>query len=301
MMMGIADLPIETLKLLNIHPENKKGKSKMGSVSEDTGRTGRTTTPKPATNTQLSASSSASTLPGMQSPRTTVTEMTPDGSDRARNSSSSEMTRMTSPGTPTRRTTFMSQAMAASTQVSRSASTDQCPIGERFHHGRAKSVSATELQSEAGYTSSFSDKFHNMNADAAVSTGKGIGKIVGAGFKSPLDFSLNVSKGFHNVPKLLGGDVRQVDKVTDLQSGMKTAVKVRIHAEITLLSCLNADYAINRNLASAYMRAFQALSQTPTKEPKRKAELASSKVWVAASSVYFPVLAQAFSDSPPTL
>jgi hypothetical protein len=87
---------------------------------------------------------------------------------------------------------------------------------------------------------SFADKVHNMNSDAAVSTGKGIGRIIGAGFKSPLDFTLNVSKGFHNVPKLMGGDVRQVDKVTDLQSGMRTAAKV----------CINIDSAILRSYAN---------------------------------------------------
>jgi hypothetical protein len=69
------------------------------------------------------------------------------------------------------------------------------------------------------------DKVSSFDPDSAVSTGKGLAKIVGAGFKSPMDFSLNVAKGFHNVPKLYGDEVRQVDKVTDLQSGVKTAAK----------------------------------------------------------------------------
>jgi len=63
------------------------------------------------------------------------------------------------------------------------------------------------------------------NCESAVDTGKGLARIVGAGFKSPMDFSLNVAKGFHNVPKLYGAEVRQVDKVTDFQSGMRTAAK----------------------------------------------------------------------------
>lgn len=66
-----------------------------------------------------------------------------------------------------------------------------------------------------------------MNPESIVGTSKGIGRIIGAGFKSPMDFSLNVAKGFHNVPKLYGAETRQVDKVTDLQSGLKTAAKVR--------------------------------------------------------------------------
>jgi hypothetical protein len=65
-----------------------------------------------------------------------------------------------------------------------------------------------------------------MSAESTINTGKGLARIVGASFKSPMDFSLNVAKGFHNVPKLYGGEVRQVDKVTDFQSGMKTAAKV---------------------------------------------------------------------------
>ncbi|KAF2713522.1 glycosyltransferase family 1 protein [Pleomassaria siparia CBS 279.74] len=219
MMMGVADLPIETLKLLNIHPENKaKGKSRVGSGSEASSRTGRERRPKPATGT-LSASSSESTLPGIP-----ISNAEGPGTPDAGNSSSSEMARVAGPGTPTRRTTFMSQAMAASTQFARSPSQGSGSI-DHLRHGRVQSGSGTELRSEAGSSTSFSDRLHGMNAEAAVGTGKGIGRIVGAGFKSPLDFTMNVSKGFHNVPKLLGGDVRQVDKVTDLQSGIRTAAK----------------------------------------------------------------------------
>lgn len=65
-----------------------------------------------------------------------------------------------------------------------------------------------------------------MNKDSIVGTGKGVGRMIGAGFKSPLDFSMNVAQGFHNVPKLYGGEVRQVEKVTDFQSGLKVAAKV---------------------------------------------------------------------------
>jgi len=59
----------------------------------------------------------------------------------------------------------------------------------------------------------------------ALGTGKGIQRIVGAGLKSPLDFSMGLAKGFHNAPKLYGDEVRQVDKVTGFNSGMKTAAK----------------------------------------------------------------------------
>jgi hypothetical protein len=301
MMMGIADFPIETLKLLNIHPENKgKGKGKADSVSGESVRTGRNKTPKPATSTQLSASSSASTLPGIQ---TQISNEVAPGSpgELPRGSSSSDLARVGSPGTPTRRTTFMAQAMAASTQVSRtrSPSQDHCPT-DRFRHGRAKSVSAFELRSEAGSSMSFADKVHNMNSDAAVNTGKGIGRIIGAGFKSPLDFTLNVSKGFHNVPKLMGGDVRQVDKVTDLQSGMRTAAKVCINMDSAMI-CSNANFdVIYRSLVSAYTKVYQVSSQIRSKAPKRKAASALLKASAAASSAFSLVLEQVSSAFPPT-
>jgi UDP:flavonoid glycosyltransferase YjiC (YdhE family) len=62
--------------------------------------------------------------------------------------------------------------------------------------------------------------------DTFYGTGKGLSKIVGAGMKSPMDFTLGLAKGFHNMPKLYGEEVRQVDRVTDLKSGLRVAGKV---------------------------------------------------------------------------
>jgi hypothetical protein len=64
--------------------------------------------------------------------------------------------------------------------------------------------------------------------DTAYGTGKGLSKIVGAGIKSPMDFTLGLARGFHNLPKLYGEEVRQVDRVTDLKSGLRVAGKVII-------------------------------------------------------------------------
>ena len=66
-----------------------------------------------------------------------------------------------------------------------------------------------------------------MTFETALAGGKGVGRIVGAGLKSPLDFTLGIAKGFHNAPKLYGDQsVRQADKVTDFQSGLKAAGRV---------------------------------------------------------------------------
>lgn len=65
--------------------------------------------------------------------------------------------------------------------------------------------------------------------DAAVGAGKSLGRIVGAGLKSPMDFTLSLARGFHNAPKLYGDEsVRQGDKITGIQSGLKAAGKVRL-------------------------------------------------------------------------
>jgi hypothetical protein len=226
MMMGVADFPIETLKLLNIHPDSRKGKEKAkqqeGESSSDSAPKDRNADLQGSSDIQVSAASSATTLPGINARNSSDTQ--------GRGSTDlAAAARPNSPGTPTHRTTFMAQAMAQS--GSRSPSRDRnrfCPT-KRPGHDRARSISAAELQSNAGTATTsktFSEKFSDMNQDSMIGTGKGLGRIVGAGFKSPMDFSLNVAKGFHNVPKLLGSDVRQVDKVTDLQSGLRTAAKV---------------------------------------------------------------------------
>ena len=65
-----------------------------------------------------------------------------------------------------------------------------------------------------------------MTLDTAISGAKAAGRIVSAGVKSPMDFTLSLAKGFHNAPKLYGDEtVRKSDKITDLQSGLKAAGK----------------------------------------------------------------------------
>ncbi|KAI9648613.1 hypothetical protein NHQ30_003251 [Ciborinia camelliae] len=69
-------------------------------------------------------------------------------------------------------------------------------------------------------------KAFNPSKENAMGAGKGISRIIGAGLKSPMDFTLGLARGFHNAPKLYGDDtVRPQTKVTDLQSGLKAAGK----------------------------------------------------------------------------
>jgi hypothetical protein len=276
-MMGVADMPIQTLKLLNIHPDSraaKKGKEKAAGDDDATStgelsRTGRPSVARTTTDaTNISVDRSGASTP-------TLGSHAPQSKSYNKAGSSPD-----TPGSPTHRSTFMSQAFAESAQGSRSPSRDR--LG---HRRRASSISAAELRSNNGTASprpATPGPGLAESMESAVDTGKGLARIIGAGFKSPMDFSLNVAKGLHNVPKLYGAEVRQVDKVTDLQSGLRTAAKV------CFILC-NPRYnstKLYRNSASDYMMALLVLSQIPTKARRKKALLALSKESDRAFSVY---------------
>jgi hypothetical protein len=62
--------------------------------------------------------------------------------------------------------------------------------------------------------------------ETGAGTAKGVNRIIGAGFKAPMDFSMALSKGFHNAPKLYGDDtVRKSERVDDFGSGQRAAWK----------------------------------------------------------------------------
>jgi len=43
---------------------------------------------------------------------------------------------------------------------------------------------------------------------------------------APVDFTVAMAQGWHNLPMLYGQKVRRVDPITDFTSGMKTGSKV---------------------------------------------------------------------------
>ena len=93
-----------------------------------------------------------------------------------------------------------------------------------------------------------------LTLDHAIGAGKGLSRIVGAGMKSPMDFTLGIARGFHNAPKLYGDDtVRPQAKVTDFQSGIKAATMVSSH---TILAG-NVHANKNRNLVTECMMGSQ--------------------------------------------
>ncbi|KAJ4358224.1 uncharacterized protein N0V89_002804 [Didymosphaeria variabile] len=187
MMMGVADFPIETLKLLNIHPDSSrkgKGKAKQtenDSTTESGSQAGRGQASRTTTNV---GSGTAGSIPAQ---------------------------------TPNGLVSWLKQWLNLLKYHILGRHREIAPVSNQDPAAAVDQVKAVRRR--------LGDRLGGMDKDSIVGTGKGVGRIVGAGFKSPLDFSMNVAQGFHNVPKLYGGDVRQVDKVTNLQSGLKVAAK----------------------------------------------------------------------------
>lgn len=224
-MMGVADMPVQTLKLLNIHPDTRSKKGKSKASDGDAGSVGGSSRLGRPDNDR-----SQSNLSKVSTDRTAVSSHGHSQNDNTAKSSPE------SPGTPSHRSQFMNQAFSDSAQRSRSPSRDRrqstgpqsCDVIDRVRsHRKGSTTSGSEAQAKsgskmpAGTGPGFAE-----NVDAAMDTGKGLARIVGAGFKAPMEFSLGIAQGFHNAPKLYGADVRQSDKVTDFQSGIRTAAKV---------------------------------------------------------------------------
>ncbi|ODH17073.1 hypothetical protein ACO22_06297 [Paracoccidioides brasiliensis] len=67
---------------------------------------------------------------------------------------------------------------------------------------------------------------HNIPTADIISAGHAATKFINLGLKSPMNFTLGVSKGFHNAPKLYGDKtVREPPKVTGFHSGIRAAGK----------------------------------------------------------------------------
>ncbi|KAL5619477.1 hypothetical protein FOVSG1_001699 [Fusarium oxysporum f. sp. vasinfectum] len=62
--------------------------------------------------------------------------------------------------------------------------------------------------------------------NAAVGTGKGVGRVVTTGARTPMNFCLGLARGFRNMPRLYNDDtIRPVEKVTGVGSGIVVAGK----------------------------------------------------------------------------
>lgn len=73
-----------------------------------------------------------------------------------------------------------------------------------------------------------------------MDSNKGISRIIGTGLRAPMDFTMNISRGFGNVPRLYGDETvrgQESERVDGLASGVGAAGKVRFL--FSLLSTLS--------------------------------------------------------------
>ncbi len=217
--MGVADFPVELFKAAK---KKQVQKSKDG---EDTPRA--STDNRNKTPSELSPSDSASRsqshlnlaslngelakLPTSSSAST----VTGDGDSSTQISSTTPATSVPS-GPGHSRGDSLRDALSG--RLSRSRSRSGSP------RRLSKPCSPFRKDKEPEQTEPFDPS--KITMENAIGASKGISRIVGAGLKSPMDFTLGLARGFHNAPKLYGDDtVRPHPKVTDFQSGLRAAGK----------------------------------------------------------------------------
>ncbi|MCJ1438511.1 hypothetical protein MMC27_007901 [Xylographa pallens] len=219
LMMGVADFPVEIFKALS------------GRGSEDPELRDSTSSSVTPTSSGLDFAAGQSDKtpisPGFSQSRST----TPILNNQVRpGHDTGSPTTLSSP-----RISSLSVQSAMSPQSSESETlVDAASMGGRraIHNNdgalsKPLSESSSNKESTNKYPSgSDSDAVRDLSFDTALGAGKGVGRLVGAGLKSPMDFTLSLAKGFHNAPKLYGDQsVRQSDRITGFQSGIRAAGK----------------------------------------------------------------------------
>lgn len=236
-MMGVADLPIEILRALHIKhsphspAENILPASSSTSASEILSVSREKPSPiasiseaeTPSPSISRESSDSGSTTVEFQK----STSRSSPSLDEDTSAHPNEPPRISSqPPAGSGQTPGHRKSLAQAFSGSRSRSSSQ----DRSSLGTSLQISSSDSQSG------------QISLDAAVGAGKGIGRIVGAGVKSPMEFTLNLARGFHNAPKLYGDEsVRHPDKVTGIRSGLKAAGKVRLAGIDACNHCANLN------------------------------------------------------------
>lgn len=217
--MGVADFPIEFLRALKITPS---GQSPSSHVEQARPSADSSTT----NNSMASVHSKSSTTSLVEGtslcPESTIVPPAADPGQAEHANITAEPQSMLrgrdsdqspalSPSSTSDHRSLLGRA------IRRSSSRSRSPNGN----------SRTRSQGHASSPSHPEKEGSQMSLESALHTGKGVGRIVGVGLKSPMDFTMSLARGFHNAPKLYGDEsVRQTEKITGIQSGLKAAGKV---------------------------------------------------------------------------
>jgi hypothetical protein len=225
--MGVADFPLEIFKA--VKTKQAAAKEEKASKHSSSGE-----------NTPASASRSQSQLDLALDEKSDHA----DGSSLHTSTSvPSGKTSYESADQSTERTSMIGTAMTSTTSLESVHRTGSNSLKQALRgtlsrsrsNSRDRKPGSRSQSKERGHGRSGSPMGHNkktfdpskLTLDNAIGAGKGVQRIVGAGMKSPMDFTLGIARGFHNAPKLYGDDtVRPQEKVTDFQSGLKAAGKV---------------------------------------------------------------------------
>lgn len=246
MMMGVADLPIETLKALKIHPDSNQQRADVGAHSstkrDASGGVSPNVMPSSGATVSSTGSDDVAAVANMDANQASdVPSLGPTSqgdNDGALSTSQVPSEKDSRPNTPISGASSMAHTSAGLLDPSPSASRSG------FRSGDHRESSPSPRPSDRDRPP---DRF---DFESALQTGKGVSRMVGAGVKSPMDFTLALAKGFHNAPKLYGDkSVRQSEKITGIQSGLVAATRVGPDAKCTSNSMLIAG----SNLVTAFM------------------------------------------------
>lgn len=232
--MGIADFPIEIFKA--VKTKHTTAKENFSAAKEQLSKESSSGEATPASasrsQSQISFGGEETTEPksyladsSSQQDSSTFTKTSYEGTDRSSiETPTGTDTPLTNVTSSERRAGSLKQALRGTLSHSRSNSRD------RSSGSRSGSRERLGLRSNSPSRQPKIFDPSKLTLDNAIGAGKGVQRIVAAGMKSPMDFTLGIARGFHNAPKLYGDDtVRPQEKVTDFQSGLKAAGKVCVH------------------------------------------------------------------------
>lgn len=225
MMLGVADFPIATLKALKIHPDahtkkdGKQSEGQQGADSSSASIKSAATEPsnRPSEETAPTTTGSSSPSPAM-TPRSntniSATSEVPARSARSFDFEDSLSRLNAGPLSPGIQRDSNGKKISSSLADALNGHLGSKPRSRSSSRARAP-----------GQAASGGIDWKNQ-FQTAQDTAKGVHRIVGAGIKSPLDFTMGLTRGFHNAPKLYGDDtVRKSENVTDFKSGLRAATK----------------------------------------------------------------------------
>ncbi|KIV84457.1 hypothetical protein PV11_00233 [Exophiala sideris] len=230
--MGIADFPVEILKSLktasgelkDLHEREQQRKHSAGS---------ETPTPTNLSTERIPESAIASPeRNSLESKKSLERGRSQSPSGPAGPTYSHERVQSPTSSEPMGGATLV--ATTSSSRPSAMASVISPDGSKRSHsHHRRWSHHRSHSRSHSGSPkphhrdhSPACEEVGQISLETAISGAKAVGKIVSAGVKSPMDFTLSLAKGFHNAPKLYGDQtVRKSEKITDFQSGLRAAGK----------------------------------------------------------------------------